>query len=270
MDRGVRTQIEHKGAADLFEEVKPVFLKSDFVAANLECPVTKVRQPVHKRFVFRGEPEWLPELKMAGITHLVMANNHSYDQGRTGIEETATHLQKNKLISVGYGSTQENACEPVLLKKGNLNVALFSSVLLPLENWSYLPDSPGICQASANDLKEKIKVFKLKNEKTFVVLILHWGTEFQEHPSGEQRQQAAELIEAGADAIIGHHPHVIQKKAVLNGKPVFYSVGNFVFDQSAAQAKKGLLVELKFSGKGMDFKETAFSIENCKPYLQKN
>jgi len=267
LDRGVREQINKKGVPFLFKNVVPVFSQSDYVVANLECPVTTKKQPVHKKYIFRAEPEWLGYLKNAGITHLAMANNHTYDQGRSGITDTRDNIIRNKMIPVGYGLNQEESCEPVILQKGKIKVALFSSVLLPLENWTYLPASPGICQASAAELAEKIKLFKSRNKETKVVVILHWGVEFQESPTIEQRQQAMELIDSGADAIIGHHPHVIQGKFLFKNKPVFFSLGNFVFDQSSLPATKGLMVQLIFSENNFHFKEIPVTIRNCKPEL---
>lgn len=266
LDRGVRKQIEIKGVAALFKNVKNDFLKADAVVANLECPVTKFPTPINKKYIFRAEPEWLKEVKESGITHLVMANNHTCDQGRKGIKETQEHLLENNLIPVGYGTNQGNACQPVIIEKEGIQVALFSSVLITLENWAYLPDSLGICQATVEDLKKEIQEFKLTNKDCRVVVVLHWGAEFQETPLLGQRQQAEELIDAGADAIIGHHPHVVQPKSIYKGKPIFYSLGNFVFDQDYEAATKALMVDLIFSNKGDSFSIQPLVIKNCIPF----
>lgn len=267
LDRGVREQIRLKGVPFLFRGVRFIFSQSDYVVANLECPVTRYKNPVHKKYIFRAEPEWLSEVKNSGITHLTMANNHSYDQGRIGLKDTEKNLLKNDIIPVGYGENQTKACEPVILKKGKIKVALFSSVFLPLENWAYLPDSAGICQASVGDLKERIRRLKFLNNEIKIVTVLHWGAEFQESASIEQRQQAMELIDAGADVIIGHHPHVVQKKAIYKGKPIFFSLGNFVFDQSYLPAAKGLIVELVFSENTVEYNEIPVTIKDCSPQL---
>jgi poly-gamma-glutamate capsule biosynthesis protein CapA/YwtB (metallophosphatase superfamily) len=265
LDRGVREQIEKKGIACLFQNTQQLFHKADAVVANLECPVTEVSTPVNKKYIFRGNPEWLTEIKNAGITHLVMANNHSYDQGRIGMIATAKNLIENNLIPVGYGINQDDACKPILIEKGEQKVALFSSVLLSLENWSYLPDSSGMCQATIEELVANIKIFKEKHADYKIIIILHWGAEFHEMPSLEQRAQARALIDAGADAIIGHHPHVIQQYAMYKGKPIFFSIGNFIFDQKAALASKGLMVQLIFSAEKDRFEIQPIQIENCVP-----
>lgn len=265
LDRGVREQIDKIGVAALFDNVKPHFGKADFVVANLECPVTKIYAPVNKKYIFRAEPKWLPAIRKSGITHLVMANNHTYDQGRKGINETYNNLINNQLIPIGYGINQDNACKPVIIEKKGMKVALFSSVLLTLENWAYLPDSAGICQATVEDLKNKIREFKKTNNDYKIVVFLHWGAEFQETPLPEQRHQAEELVDAGADAIIGCHPHAIQPHSIYKGKPIFYSLGNFVFDQQHVGAK-GLMVELIFSNNADTFAIQPILIKNCIPY----
>lgn len=268
LDRGVREQIEKRSLARLFEKVKPLFEKVDFVVANLECPVTKKESPINKKYIFRAEPEWLSGIRNAGITHLVMANNHSNDQGREGITDTFNNLIKNQLVPLGYGETQELACKPVIIEKAGIKIALFASVLVPLENWPYLAGSPGICQASVADLIDKIKVYKDHHTNDKVVVVLHWGAEFQTSPMASQRKEAQELIDAGADAIIGHHPHVVQNEIFYKGKPVFYSLGNFVFDQKLPVAQEAQIVQLNFSNSKTDVVIHPIKINNCVPELK--
>ena len=103
LDRGVRPYVEHRGADYVFSPfVDSVFQHSDLVVANLECPATKVRQPAYKRYIFRAEPEWLHALKRHGITHLNLANNHSVDQGRTGLADTKRNIEA--VPRSGHGS----------------------------------------------------------------------------------------------------------------------------------------------------------------------
>jgi poly-gamma-glutamate synthesis protein (capsule biosynthesis protein) len=267
LDRGVREQIDRKGADALFESISPEFKSADFSIANLECPVTKVESPVYKRFVFRGEPEWLPALKKAGLTHLCMANNHTYDQGRAGITGTYKNLLKNDLVPLGYGADQKQASLPVIIEKNDLRVAIFSSVLVRLENWEYFADSVGVCQLSAGELSEEIKKYHNTYPGDKIVVILHWGVEYQPEPDKDQRTSARQFIDAGADAVVGHHPHVIQSHEYYKGKPIYYSLGNFVFDPTREEAKKGMLLKLIFSGSEVKDSYKIFEIKNCAPVL---
>ena len=118
------------------------------------------------------------------------------------------------------------------------------------------------------EIEEEIKDFKQENPESYVVVILHWGIEYQSSPTLNQRKGAHRLVRAGADAIIGHHPHVIQKEEYFNGKPIFYSLGNFVFDQRKPETSQSLIVQLNFTSIGYSIKLHPATINNCKPELQ--
>lgn len=265
LDRGVREQIKKKGVGYLLEDVAPFFLSSDAVVANLECPVTDTVTPINKWFIFRAEPEWLPVLSANGITHAGLANNHSMDQGRRGLTATHRHLQEAGITPMGYGEIQTDACSPLIIARRGIEVAVFSSVLLPLENWVYLENQPGICQATAETLVPEIRAMKETTPDRNIVVFLHWGAEYQPTPTIKQRRDAYQLIDAGADAIIGHHPHVIQKEEQYKGKPIFYSLGNFIFDQNKPETKKALLLQITFDTNGMQYTQHPIEINHCKP-----
>ena len=231
LDRGVRPYAEREGVKALFAGVDSVFRKADAVVINLECPLTEVVSPVNKHFVFRGEPQWAKGLREAGITHAAMANNHTYDQGRQGLLATYNHLKAVGIEPLGFGYSKDERIQPAIIRKGATEVALFNSVLLPLENWYDLDDRPGICQSSASTLADAIRSYHASHPSSIIIAVLHWGIEFQSVPSLQQHIDAQLLLQAGANAIVGHHPHVVQTQKKVNGKPVFYSLGNFVFDQ---------------------------------------
>lgn len=269
LDRGVRQQIEKKGISYLFEDVKPLFQQSDAVVINLECPATKTIAPINKKYIFRAEPEWLSTLRESGITHAALANNHSMDQGRVGLSETSRNLIDNQILPIGYGENKHEACIPVFLKKNNIEVAIFNSVTLPLENWVSLDEECGVCQMSVDALSKEVRKLKKEKPTCYIVVVLHWGMEFQLVPALMQRKEGHKLIDAGADAIIGHHPHVIQQEEIFQDKPIFYSLGNFVFDQKMPDTRKGLIVELHFGKNNISFKKHQVIIDNAKPFLQK-
>ncbi len=244
LDRGIRSEIDKNGLTSLLDDISPIFKSSDYGVVNLECPIGSLPTPLTKQFVFIGDPKTLPDLRQAGISHCIMANNHSYDHGREAMVKTANHLLDNSIIPVGYGKSQNAACEPVILEKGEIRVAVFASVTLGLEAWMYLENEPGMCQATIGDLQSAIKMYKKRKPEHLVIVTLHWGAEYQQYPMSLQRRQAKALIEAGADAIIGHHPHVVQSFESIMGKPVFYSIGNLVFDNQNPITHEGILVKL--------------------------
>ncbi|MCL1868136.1 MAG: CapA family protein [Paludibacter sp.] len=267
LDRGVRQQIEFHGTDALFSNVAPFFKSCDAVVVNLECPATERNTPINKRFIFRAEPKWLQSLKNAGITHAALANNHTNDQGRQGLKDTYNNLKINDLIPIGAGKNTIEAAKPIIIKKGNIKVAVFNSVIVPLENWVVLPDEFSVNQLSVNELCEKIRYFRQKNKKCYIVAVLHWGVEYSPLPTADQRFEAHSLIDAGADVVIGHHPHVVQPIEYYQNKPIFYSLGNFVFDSKKPAANEGILAKIIFNEKEVKTETQKYIIKNCKPFI---
>lgn len=270
LDRGVRRHIEHEGIEALFAEVKNDFKRSDVVVINLECPITDTISPLNKKFIFRADPDVAPKMKGLGITHAALANNHTMDQGRRGLVSTNRHLLQNGIVPLGYGYTFEERLAPTIIEKHGIKVALFNAVLLTIENWSPIVEKQaGVCQPTVHELSEVIRQYKHSHKDTYCVAILHWGAEYQTSPSVNQRYEAAKLITSGADAIIGHHPHVIQKPDRISGKPVYYSLGNFIFDNPHPLAQRSLMVRLCFTTDSVTCEETQLHIQRCRPIRKK-
>lgn len=268
LDRGVRKRIEHLGINSLLDpSIKKIFDTKDIVIANLECPITDIKEPIHKKFIFRGEPTWLHSLKEYGITHLNMANNHSMDQGRKGLVDTYKNILENDLVPMGFGKNVSEACVAQLIATSPRNIYVLSSLQVPSENWTFIESKPCVCEDSFDTISNQIRKLKNREPNAVVLVQLHWGVEHTAVPLTSQKQQAYELIDAGADVIIGHHPHTIQTKDVYKGKPIYYSIGNFIFDQNKPMNSKGLLVELRVNEKDVEVKDSEFSIEKCTPRI---
>lgn len=231
LDRGVALAIEQKGLQSLFDSVRPLLKAHDFVLANLECPLTDTYTPIPKRFSFRAPTHFADSLQKTGFSHLFLANNHTNDHNREGLVSTYQALQKHQLIGIGFGFTHQESCQPIFLEKNGERIAFFSVVDVPLENWFFLEHKPSICQQSLDELALAIEQLKKDEPQTLIFVSLHWGTEYRFEPELIQRKAAKKIVQAGADAIIGHHPHVTQRIEFIAHKPVLYSLGNFVFDQ---------------------------------------
>lgn len=266
LDRGVRPVIEHRGIDHVFADVAPIFALADAVVINLECPLTDSRSPLGKQFIFRAEPSWAEGLRRAGITHAAMANNHTNDQGRTGISDTYRHLQTAGITPLGYGENHEQRHEPVVIERGNVKVALFNAAMMTMENWHNRPDRPDICQPTDDELVGAVVAYRKANPSTKIVCVLHWGVEFQSMPSRQQRILAHRLSRAGVDVIIGHHPHVLQPVEVINGRTiVYYSLGNFVFDQHPPLTRQSMIACVELSADTITHAEMAVEIAGCVP-----
>jgi len=266
LDRGVRPVAEHKGVDYIFRDVSPLFREADAVVVNLECPLTDTLSPVNKQFIFKADSRWAKDLKEVGITHAAMANNHTNDQGRRGLQATNQHLIEAGITPLGYGCSYKEQLTPAVITKDGINVALFNAILLPIENWSRIDGKPGISQPSEDELISVVSEYKRNNPNTHIVTILHWGIEFQNQPTLRQRGLAHKLVEAGVSAIIGHHPHVLQPIDSVAGVPVYYSIGNFVFDQHKPQACKSMVAGLTFDKDGLVKADSVtIRIEGCCP-----
>lgn len=266
LDRGVRPIAERRGIAYLFDSVQAEFQKSDAVVVNLECPLTDTVSPVNKRYIFRANADWAEDLRKVGITHAALANNHTNDQGRRGLQATYQHLTEAGIVPLGYGSSYEEQSEPVLITKGKVQVAVFNAVMMALENWHYIEGKPGVCQPSPEHLVQTIADYREQHPDTRIVTVLHWGVEFNSFPSMNQRLLAGRLAEAGVDAIIGHHPHVTQPIDTIGNTIVCYSLGNFVSDQHPPQTRQCMMVRLNIkAGTSITMDVIPTRIEGCQP-----
>lgn len=236
MDRAIRRLGEIKGYDTLFAEVAPTFRAADIAVANLEGPITAEpsktlndRGATTDSFAFTFAPETAGALARAGLDAVSMANNHSDNFGASGIEQTRKYLSA---AGVEWFGTPWNATssEAVICKKG---------VCVALVGYHAF-------QSGFERIVSRVQELKAKGD--FVVVMPHWGVEYSPHPTDTMRKQARELAAAGAGAIVGAHSHVIGDNEWLGEVPVYYSLGNLLFDQYfSAKTMEGLLVELYIS-----------------------
>ena len=269
LDRGVRQRIEHIGVERLFSKgIDSLFRQSDYVVGNLECPATKIVQPNFKKFVFRAEPEWLSTLREHHVTHLNLANNHSIDQGRAGLVDTWQNIRKAGIVPVGAGNNLEEAIQPVLICDNPRPVWLFASLRLTLENYSFLPDKPCVSQESVDSLCQRILRLRQSQPEAYIIVSLHWGGEHTLKPVPQQRKEARQLIDAGADVLICHHTHTLQTIEDYNGHRIYYSIGNFIFDQQRPINTRACMVRLKITRESSQVETIPVEIRKCVPYLK--
>lgn len=266
LDRGVRKVIEQKGTDAVFSPfVDSVFQSSDIVIGNLECPATKIKEPSFKQFIFRAEPEWLFTLKRHGITHLNLANNHSVDQGRAGLVDTRENVVSAGIIPIGAGRTMEEAARPVLLTSSPRKVYVLASLQLALENFAYLSEKPSVSQEDFDTLVERVRHLRSSEPDSYIIVTLHWGGEHTLQPVTIQRVRAHQLIDAGADALIGHHTHTLQTIEEYKGKPIYYSIGNFIFDQRKPVNTRACMVKLTITKESSHVETIPVEIIKCVP-----
>lgn len=224
--------------------------KADFNVINFESATTLDGTLLKKRFSFNTKPEILPRFHELGITHFLLGNNHSYDAGLDGLQESMKNIKSSGFEFAGAGENLHDACSPSVLEKGDVQVFVFSYAELMLEAWTQRSDTTCLCNASIITLMESISQTRVENPEAILVVNLHWGTEYARFPNPSQSALAKSLIHNGADAIIGHHPHVVQTIEVYQGKPIFYSIGNFLFPSQRGGIDGAITVKLSVNEAG--------------------
>ena len=268
LDRGVRRVIEQRGVDHLFSAgVDSVLRAAQVVVGNLECPATKVKAPVQKLYIFRGEPEWLGVLREHGFTHLNLANNHSIDQGREGLMDTRRNVAEAGMVPVGADSCMEAAAQPVLLSEQPRRVWLVASLRLALENYAYLTNRPCVSQEPMDTLLSRVSRLRRADPEAVIIVSLHWGGEHSLRPVPRQRLEAHRLIDAGADVLVCHHTHTLQTIEDYRGKKIYYSIGNFIFDQQKPLNSRACMVRLTVTQNSLTTETIPVEIRQCAPWV---
>lgn len=203
---------------------------SDITMVNLEFPFsTRGVQMENKQYTFKADPSRGPILKEMGVDIVSLANNHTLDFGTEALLDTITTLREYNIRSVGAGEDLEAAKNPSVITIKGRNIAILgASRVIPVTDWNATKYSPGVFTTyDPTLLIEEIKLAKQSND--LVIVYVHWGIEKEEYPKEYQRTMAKQYIDAGADLVLGSHPHVLQGIEFYNGKPIVYSLGNFVF-----------------------------------------
>lgn len=232
--RGVPAALVRDSAA-LAHRTRRAWAGSRYVIGNLECPLTTARQPVRKPFVFRADPRWARWLRRAGFTHVSLANNHSLDQHLPGLHDTYAAVRAARLGALGYQPDSTAGCLPTLLGSDSSVAVLAYSAFR-----EGVPGEGCVCGRDFQALCERLAAYKTLFPQRAVLVYLHWGTEYAGRPSAAQQQQARALVDCGAAAVVGAHPHVVQTVEFYRGRPILYSLGNFLFDQREAATSLAL------------------------------
>lgn len=229
----VANLVKEKGYDYPFQHVKEYLQQPDLTVANLETPITERGEPQDKQWVYRTSPDALPAIVDAGFDVVNIANNHILDYGEIGFLDTLDELSKADLPYVGGGRDEEEAFRFVTLERNGLKVAFLGfSLVVPNEAWKAAKNHPGV--APTYDYRKPVEAIEAAREEAdLVVVIAHWGIEREPMPEPRQTEMARRYIDAGADLVVGSHPHVLQGAEQYDGKWIVYSLGNFVFTTNA-------------------------------------
>lgn len=227
--------------------VRALISGADLAIANFENPAPNKFRYHTKGTVFSADPALIKGLANAGIDFVSLANNHIGDAGRAGILQTIANLDKHGIRSGGAGKNIEAARTPPILEAGGIKVAVLAYDTIAKGNVANATRA-GSAIMSAKVVREDIRKARAAGAQV-VIVFPHWGTEYDPTPFKGQQTLARAAIDAGADMIIGNHAHWAGAMEVRKGKPIWYALGNFIFDQTWSEpTMEGITLELTFRG----------------------
>lgn len=224
-------------------------LAGDILLGNLEQPLTGRGEAAAKKFTFRAPPERAPVLKACGFAAVGLANNHVMDYGPEGLDDTLRALDRAGVARLGAGRDSAAARRPLVLERQGLKVGLLAlTSTFPEEGWAGRR-KPGTAFADLARVEGWVR--SAKKACDVLVVSFHGGTELATEPNEVQRAFARAAAAGGADAVIGHHPHVVQAAEVVGKTVVVHSVGNFLFESPTPGTEKSLVARLTLTRAGV-------------------
>jgi hypothetical protein len=258
-----------EGYAYAFEALDGLFDGDDLTVVNLECAPSTLGTPLEKTFVFRCPPSALAVAHSNGVDVTNMANNHSQDYGTTAMLDGLLQARLAGLQPVGVGADLRGATTPAIIETGGWKIVVLGmGGVVPGESWLATDERAGM--ASGDDIEQMTASVRAAAEVADLVFVtIHWGIEGESSPRADDRARAAAMIEAGADAIFGHHPHRLGELEIVDGVPVYWTLGNFIWPRlSDASATSGVArLEIDPSGSIEACLLPAFIERNGQPSL---
>lgn len=241
-------QLEQCISEDLLAEMR----SADVMMLNNEFPYSDRGEPLpDKTYTFRAAPESVSLLQDMGVDIVSLANNHAYDYGEASFLDTLDILEQAGVPYVGAGRNLEEAVRPIYYLVGDYKIAVLSATQIERTSSPHTrgatENTPGVFRCLETELLEE-KIREAKEECDFVIVYIHWGTESTTELDWRQRDHTPLYVEAGADIIIGDHPHCLQEIGYVNGVPVIYSLGNFWFN---SRTQDSCIVKMTLSEDGI-------------------
>lgn len=237
--------ILEKGYGYPFEKIDSILKSGDIVFTNLEAPFGEGGAAFPKKYSFQVKPELVNVLETGHINLVSLANNHIMDFGEKSMLQTRALLEEKNIHYAGAGMNITQAREAATWRVGNRNIAFVAySLTFPEEFWAS-DTSAGTCFPSHTFVYKDIR--RLNAENDLVIVSCHWGQELLNTPKEYQVKLAHKLIDAGADLILGHHPHVIQGIEFYMGKLIAYSLGNFIFGSYSEIATESMILKIQIA-----------------------
>ena len=233
---------------DPFAGIEPPLESADIAIVNAEMAISSRGTPADKEFVFRAPPSAAERIGAAGVDVATLANNHAMDYGGAALVDTVDLLEVEGVIALGAGATSEEAYRHRIIEvHPGVQVAFVGASMVVPWGFPATETRPGIASAYQRD-RVLANVRVAAEAADIVIATVHWGIERATCPNGLQREFAFELLGNGADAVIGHHPHVLQPVVFDDGKLVAYSLGNFIWHYRSGITGDTGVLQIDFDG----------------------
>ena len=260
-DRTAKMAWDDNQLNNAFADIKSIVATCDHAIVNLESPVTSSNQPILKKGPsLKNNPEVFNIIGYCGFDTVTLANNHLKDYGEKGVVDTLDHCRQRGLTVVGGGGTLNEARQPLILKNDNITIGVIN--VCEHEFSVATKQSAGANPLDYPNLFEDMQALRREVDK--IIVIIHGGREHYQLPTPRMKREYQMIADFGADVIVNHHQHCYSGYEVYKGKPIFYGLGNFFFDEPKKrddQWNQGLLLQLDVETENVDFK--LISYEQC-------
>ena len=235
-----------------FAGVSDVISNADLLLINFENAATTSENALKGDVPLKCSPEYVPLAKANNITVAALANNHAFDYGAEGMRDTVENLKSADIIPIGAGDSEDEAHAAVVKDVNGRKITILN--YMDSENFAeysqdVMPAAKGSNAGySAYSLEDARKQIAENNDSDLIIAYMHYGNEYLEYANDDQIRISHELIDCGADVVVGSHPHVPQGFEMYKGKPIFYSLGNFIFDQSNEETHVAYFLSINLTG----------------------
>ncbi|MFH1053118.1 MAG: CapA family protein [Candidatus Woesearchaeota archaeon] len=250
----IRAQSGNQSMYDYcFSDMASFFESADLVMVNLESPITESNDRLPKKFNFKANPDYVNILSQSGIGIVTIANNHIMDFGARGLEDTVSLLDEEGISYIGADMNLSKARTPIISAVKSYTFGMLAYTSIGPGQVFAAQSSAGAVRLDENYYVNDINA--IRDSVDFVIVNVHWGHEGTHYPVDYQKMHARKMVDAGANVVIGHHPHVIQGAEKYKDGIIFYSLGNFMFGGNSIRSLRNIteciVPKVHFSSSGI-------------------
>lgn len=251
-DRRVKSLVASQGGTAPLSAVAPHLAAAQLTVGNLESPLSSGGTVnAAKDVTFRGDPRGVQGLSAAGFDLLSLANNHVLDYGPAALADTVRALDAHGIAHAGAGADRAAAWRPAIVHRGGATVAFLSfSQILPA-GYIATGTHAGLAAGRSDRAAVLAAIRAARKQADYVIVSFHWGVEYQDDCNAEQVADARAAVDAGADMVLSHHPHVIQAVEYYKGRLIAYSLGDFVFDHYSRKTGESFVLDASLGPDGV-------------------